>query len=213
MKPSNVFSVALMCFTGLSLLGCQTKSMIQPIPMPTVDHTSIINDQEKDTDGDGVPDSIDQCPGTPLNIIIDEKGCPPSLLPDENSIKMEVRVYYDRNSGEIKSEYYEDLDQAGKNLQKYADSIMLIEGHISEREDNTANQTLSKNRVEGIKNYLILNHQIKPNRIKTYYYGSERPIVPNDNVEDSWLNQRIYAVITNSEYDIERFHSIEDGDK
>jgi hypothetical protein len=29
-----------------------------------------------DTDGDGVPDSIDKCPGTPKGVRVDSKGCP-----------------------------------------------------------------------------------------------------------------------------------------
>ncbi|MGH8445270.1 MAG: OmpA family protein [Solimonas sp.] len=32
-----------------------------------------------DSDGDGVPDGIDQCPGTPPGVAVDEKGCPTTL--------------------------------------------------------------------------------------------------------------------------------------
>lgn len=32
--------------------------------------------REKDSDGDGVPDNIDQCPDTPLGVKVDEFGCP-----------------------------------------------------------------------------------------------------------------------------------------
>jgi len=153
---------------------------------------------DSDLDGDGVLDAIDECPGTPFNVVIDERGCPDSLLPDENSFKMEARAYYDENSSEIKSEYYEQLDNAGKKMQDHLDAVMHIEGHISKREDNNANQTLSIYRVEGIKNYMTMTYNIDPDRIKTFYYGSERPIAPND-IENSWLNQRIYALISNVE--------------
>jgi len=29
-----------------------------------------------DSDGDGVPDSIDECPNTPIGVEVDAKGCP-----------------------------------------------------------------------------------------------------------------------------------------
>jgi OOP family OmpA-OmpF porin len=32
-----------------------------------------------DSDGDGVPDGIDQCPGTPPGVAVDDKGCPTTL--------------------------------------------------------------------------------------------------------------------------------------
>ena len=30
----------------------------------------------QDSDGDGVPDSLDKCPGTPVGVTVDEAGCP-----------------------------------------------------------------------------------------------------------------------------------------
>lgn len=111
---------------------------------------------------------------------------------------MEARAYYDENSSEIKSEYYEQLDNAGKKMQDHLDAVMRVEGHISKREETNANQTLSRYRVEGIKNYMTMKYNIGPDRIKTVYYGSERPIAPND-AENRWLNQRIYALISNVE--------------
>ena len=181
--------------SALTLSACQAADFSnrksQTINMPTV----LIN---LDSDSDGVLDELDECPGTPYNVVIDKRGCPHSLLFGENEFMMEARAYYDENSSEIKSEYYEQLDNAGKKMQDHLDAVMHIEGHISEREDNNANQTLSRYRVEGIKNYMTMTYNIDPDRINTFYYGSERPIAPND-AENSWLNQRIYALISNVE--------------
>jgi len=191
----KLWTITLMMTGVLALTGCQTadlsKQTSQTINMPTV----VVN---VDSDGDGVPDELDQCPATPYNVVIDERGCPHSLLFGENEFMMEARAYYDENSSEIKSEYYEQLDNAGKKMQDHLDAVMRVEGHISKREETSANQTLSRYRVEGIKNYMIIKHNIDPDRIKTVYYGSERPIAPND-AENSWLNQRIYALISNVE--------------
>ena len=188
---------ALLLTASITLAGCQTTTTAPPKESSQYENIRTMQ-ADGDLDGDGVLDAIDECPATPMNIVTDERGCPHSLLFGENEFRMEARAYYDENSSEIKSEYYEQLDNAGKKMQDHLDAVMHIEGHISEREDNNANQTLSRYRVEGIKNYMIMTYNIDPNRIKTFYYGPDRPIAPND-TENSWLNQRIYALISNVE--------------
>ena len=185
----------LILVSALALSACQTSvSQNQATQNINAPVAKVI----LDSDGDGVPDELDQCPGTPYNVVIDERGCPHSLLFAENEFRMEARAYYDENSSEIKSEYYEQLDNAGKKMQDHLDAVMRVEGHISKREETNANQTLSRYRVERVKNYVIMKYDIDPDRIKTSYYGSDRPIAPND-AENSWLNQRIYALISNVE--------------
>ena len=194
------------------LIGCQTTTTMPSKELPQYENIRTMQ-ADSDLDGDGVLDAIDECPGTPFNVVIDERGCPDSLLPDENSFKMEARAFYNENSSEIKSQYYEELNRLGERMQQRSDAISIMDGHISKREDKTINQTLSRYRVEGVKNYLILKYNIDPNRIKTFHYGSERPIAPDDNAEGSELNQRVYVMISNAEYDIERFKKIENDSK
>ncbi|GAB3234109.1 MULTISPECIES: OmpA family protein [Psychrobacter] len=185
----------LILVSALALSACQTSvSQNQATQNINAPVAKVI----LDSDGDGVLDAMDECPRTPHNMVIDERGCPHSLLFAENEFRMEARAYYDENSSEIKSEYYEQLDNAGKKMQDHLDAIMRVEGHISKREDSRGNQTLSRYRVEGIKNYIVMKYNIDPARIETSYYGSERPIAPND-AENSWLNQRIYVLISNVE--------------
>lgn len=185
----------LILVSALALSACQTSvSQNQATQNINAPVAKVI----LDSDGDGVLDAMGECPRTPHNMVIDERGCPHSLLFAENEFRMEARAYYDENSSEIKSEYYEQLDNAGKKMQDHLDAIMRVEGHISKREDSRGNQTLSRYRVEGIKNYIVMKYNIDPARIETSYYGSERPIAPND-AENSWLNQRIYVLISNVE--------------
>ena len=192
------FSNFLLLAVSITLVGCQTTTTVPSNDISQDKYIRTMQAETPDSDNDGVPDELDECPSTPYNIVIDERGCPHSLLFAENEFMMEARAYYAENSSEIKSEYYEQLDKAGKKMQEHLDAVMRIEGHISKREDSRGNQTLSRYRVEGIKNYIITKYNIDPARIKTFYYGSERPIAPND-AENRWLNQRIYALISNVE--------------
>lgn len=209
----KLLGFATLTMSALAMIGCQTllksNALNQSIEEPPI---TLVPDIP-DSDGDGVLDDIDECPGTPYNVVVDPNGCPASLLPDENTFKMEARAFYNENSSEIKIQYYEELNRLGERMQERSDAISIMDGHISKREDHITNQTLSRYRVEGVKNYLILKYKVDPSRIKTFYYGSERPIAPDDNAEGSELNQRVYVMISNAEYDIERFKKIENDDK
>lgn len=207
----NLYLASSVFCSALALSACQTAPTLTinstvTAPIPTL----IVS---LDSDGDGVSDDSDECPGTPYNMVTDPNGCPASLLPDENSFKIEARVFYNENSSEINSKYYEELNRLGERMQQRLEAISIMDGYISKREDHITNQTLSKKRVEGVKSYLILKYKIDPNRIKTFYYGSERPIAPDDNLEGTELNQRVYVMISNAEYDIKRFKKIENDDK
>lgn len=39
------------------------------------------DDEEADSDGDGVPDSLDACPNTPFGVVVDTRGCPIAAAP------------------------------------------------------------------------------------------------------------------------------------
>ena len=45
-----------------------------------------IEDLKKDTDGDGVADQFDKCPGTPAGTAVDGSGCPLPKAPDTTAV-------------------------------------------------------------------------------------------------------------------------------
>jgi len=62
---------------GLLEPGCATNAAAKPVaaPKPAPAPAPVVV-APVDSDGDGVPDSIDQCPGTPAGVKVDAKGCP-----------------------------------------------------------------------------------------------------------------------------------------
>jgi len=56
--------------------------------------------ERADSDGDGVPDGSDQCPGTPGGEMVDGSGCIPgsrTFVPDDNFEKRLIDMGYDNN--------------------------------------------------------------------------------------------------------------------
>ena len=192
----------LVWVSALVLTGCQTADLsnqaTQIIDIPVVE--AIL-----DSDGDGYSDDIDLCPGTPMNIVTDQEGCPFSGM--GIGLKMEYRGFFAKGSSELSPKYQLELDKIAKKLQEYYTATMRIEGHASADEILATDavsrpNSLSMNRALIVKNYLIMQHQIEPERLSTASFGAEQPIASSDTQEGKSMNRRVYGIAT-ADFDTE----------
>ena len=189
----KLWIITPMIIGALALTGCQiadfSNQTSQTIHTPTI----VVN---LDIDGDGVPDKLDQCPNTPENVVVDDRGCP-STMPGVG-LKMEYRAFFDKDSSELLPKYQAELDKVGMKLQEYKTATILIEGHNSRTEVDSASideaNALAQDRANKVKNYLISKYNIASERITTTEYGARRPIAPSDSEEGNMLNRRVYAI-------------------
>lgn len=197
-------TITLMMTGVLALTGCQTadlsKQTSQTINMPTV----VVN---VDSDGDGVPDELDQCPNTKMesNIVVDDRGCHLTMGPDM-SLKIEYRAFFAKGSSELLPKYQAELDKVSEIMNTHTTSTMRIEGGISENEIDDGDpiaksNTLAKNRALMVKNYLLLKHGIEPSRLTTLNCDARAPIAPNDTEEGRAFNRRVYGLLTEPDSD------------
>lgn len=189
----KLWTITPMIIGALALTGCQiadfSNQTSQTIHTPTI----VVN---LDSDGDGVPDKLDQCPNTPENVVVDDRGCP-STMPGVG-LKMEYRAFFDKDSSELLPKYQAELDKVGMKLQEYKTATILIEGHNSRTEVDSASidkaNALAQDRANKVKNYLISKYNIASERITATEYGARRPIAPSDSEEGNMLNRRVYAI-------------------
>ena len=156
----------------------------------------VVVEQDVDSDGDGVFDSIDECPGTPMNVVVDARGCPLAVdITDE--LKMELRVFFDNDKSMIKTQYQPEIAKVAEKMREYPNSTARVEGHASKTGPSASyNQRLSEARAIAVKSMLTNEFGIAPNRLSTVGYGYDQPIADNNTEEGRAMNRRVYAIIT-----------------
>ncbi|AXX91539.1 flagellar motor protein MotB [Malaciobacter molluscorum LMG 25693] len=140
---------------------------------------------EIDSDGDGVPDSIDQCPNTPKGDFVDKVGC---------SLKTDLNINFAFDSAKINNSYESKIKRFAEFMKKFPTTKAKIEAHTDAIGTKEYNQKLSERRalstVEALKAY-----KIDKSRLKSYGYGESRPIATNETKEGRAKNRRVEATI------------------
>ena len=192
-------SILVVLISVLTLSACQTHDLsnqkAQTINLPII----LIN---LDSDGDGVPDDLDQCPNTTENVVVDERGCPEITSLIGLPPMMEYRAFFTKDSSELLPQYHDELDRVAEQMNNYDTATIKIEAHVSKDEVNKAStsmlqsNSLAKNRALIVKNYLVLNHKIESSRLTTLDCGIKGSIAPSDTEEGRSMNRRVYSLVT-----------------
>ena len=142
-----------------------------------------------DTDGDGVLDKDDQCPneaGPASN-----NGCPEPNDDDQKRLNQYAKtILFDTGKATIKFESAEVLNQIINVLKKFPKSRFRIEGYTDSTGNKQRNITLSQNRADAVKIYLIQGG-IDQSRLESKGYGPENPIASNKTRKGRELNRRV----------------------
>ena len=146
-----------------------------------------------DTDGDGVYDHLDKCPDTPRDLKVDSDGCP-MMLEEQVSVKLDIQ--FESNKADIRPQYHRQLKEVADFLTTYATTSAVIEGHTDNVGEADYNKDLSQRRAESVRDYLINNFGIDPNRLTARGYGEQRPVASNDTAQGRAQNRRVVAVIS-----------------
>lgn len=170
---------------GLAVpFGERAKPAPVVVEEPVVEPAPIVV-EDPDSDGDGVPDSLDQCPNTPKGAKVDSVGC---------ITLIDLNVNFDTDKSVIKDIYstriheFADVMNVDKRLK--AD----IEGHTDSVGRAAYNQKLSERRAASVVKALV-ELGVEKERINAVGYGETRPVASNETVEGRAENRRVQAVM------------------
>jgi len=103
-------------------------------------------------------------------------------------------ILFDVGSYQIKGESYKTLKEIGQILQDDPELRLSIEGHTDSDGSDEHNLTLSQNRANSVRNYLISTYNIGPDRLEAKGWGESKPIDTNDTPEGKANNRRVELV-------------------
>ena len=138
-----------------------------------------------DTDGDGVPNADDKCPGTPRGAKVDSVGC--EVL-DPIVLK---GVHFAHDKATLTSEAKGILDDNLGKINRNASRIkaLHIVGHTDSTGSDSYNQSLSERRAKAVADYL--NAQGLDVGTMTKGMGEGSPVADNASREGRAMNRRV----------------------
>lgn len=103
-------------------------------------------------------------------------------------------IFFDTGKSDIKTESEKELKEVAAYLQTNPTVSVFIVGHTDNVGEPAANLTLSKNRGEAVKQYLVSKHQIDAKRLSGDGAGQLCPVTSNDSEAGRKLNRRVEIV-------------------
>ncbi len=146
-----------------------------------------------DTDKDGVNDRVDNCinePGPASN-----QGCPEKVkqlvVITKEKLVIKDKVYFDLGKATLQARSSPLLDQVSSILVAHTEIQMIqVEGHTDNTGVAEKNMTLSQDRADSVKAYLV-KKGVGAERIKAVGFGQTKPADTNDTSQGRDNNRRV----------------------
>lgn len=101
-------------------------------------------------------------------------------------------IEFEENSAKLRPDMYSDLDKVVDFLLDYPEFKLKISGHTDSSGDELRNKSLSQERADAIRDYIIILHPIEEDRVVAEGYGNNKPVVENEKTDDDRrLNRRV----------------------
>jgi OOP family OmpA-OmpF porin len=151
------------------------------LPVPVV--AAPITCDTQDTDGDGVNDCNDKCPGSTAGQTIGADGCPVKLTIDLKGVN------FDFDKATLRPDAVVILDEAVAVLAKYPELRFEVAGHTDLCGDETYNQGLSQRRAQAVYDYLTSKGIDAARMVGPNGYGESRPLESTEQTSPACKNE------------------------
>lgn len=120
-----------------------------------------------------------------------EEPAPSPEKPDFNF----SNIQFEFNSVVLKTGSYQILEKASREMKKDPSAKFVLNGHSSAEGSTEHNMSLSVDRANAVKTYLV-NSGIDAANLSIKGFGETKPLVPNTTEEGRAVNRRVEIKVT-----------------
>lgn len=142
-----------------------------------------------DTDGDGVADGADKCPGTLKGAKVDGNGC----VVEEQKISL-PNIEFESGKTVLARGGKDKLEAVVEFLANQTEVQVDVFGHTDAQGRDSYNQTLSEGRAKSVVDYLV-SRGIKADRLSSKGFGETQPIASNETAGGRAQNRRVELLL------------------
>jgi OmpA-OmpF porin, OOP family len=147
--------------------------------------------QPADSDGDGVPDERDRCPGTPADVPVDALGCPRPLEAPAPQPRLILRdVTFATGSARLTVEAEASLRGTAATVLSEPAVRLEVAGYTDATGSRQVNERLSLKRAEAVRAFLV-SAGVPGDRLTARGYGPADPVATNATAAGRELNRRV----------------------
>ena len=148
-----------------------------------------------DSDNDGVPDQIDQCPGTLEGLATDNRGCASQSGGEPQALRLDD-VNFELNSATLTAGSRATLQRVAEALRGEPNLRAEIAGHTDSSGADDYNMRLSQQRADAVLTWLV-GEGIERNRLQARGYGETQPVADNGTADGRARNRRVEFRVLN----------------
>jgi len=139
-----------------------------------------------DSDNDGVYDFEDQCPNTAQNLDVDSYGCP---------LMRTLHLNFETSSAKILEDSYDEVEKFATFMKEHPMYNAELVGHTDNVGSEEFNMDLSKRRAISVKNALVAQG-VNASRLKAFGRGELDPVASNETPEGRLQNRRTEVILS-----------------
>ncbi len=152
---------------------------------------------DPDDDRDSVLDAADRCPreGETLNGYEDDDGCPDEVpMPLLKRVGRIEGLVFANNSAQLLPGSEPTLQKVLIILQSFPNIRVELAGHTDDRGTREGNLTLSQQRADAVKTWLV-DHGAQITKLTAVGYGPDKPVAKNTTEAGRAKNRRVEFVL------------------